>query len=599
MTLHIPLKGSLAGHQYAGWEPTTKALEGLGNRQLPGERVPVADGITLNADVYTPATPGRYPAVISFGAYSTEGHTAGLPTGTNEAGSPPNFTDRGYCPVIVERRGMGRSQGDQDIFMGDRDAADHEAVIAWAAGQPWCNGEVVLFGTSYYGMTQPIVAARRPPALKAFFANELCTDLYRHLTHFGSVPALYFLNVWMGANFTQENYDKRISPNMRAVISHITNGRAHEAIEHLVHGKVDSMFEKFSAATPVEDVRRVYASWLFDQKTREFPWIPEGSYRHLDQLEIPFVAVQNLSTFNLHQYGAYELFEKAATPTESKWLILGPREYDLPAYGWQQEALAFFDHVLRGTDNGYAEQPHVRYWTDGSEQYGAATAFPPPNATTLRLELASSADGEHADDMQPHALVRGRAAPGKNSWAAVPIGLPVLGGLEEVTNQTLSYELPIKDTLTLAGAVTANLSFSSNEIDSYVIARLTRVDTTGELHMLSMGAIRPATREIDPDRGSACEIAIDTKRAPLTPGEAVELRFTLTPGPVTLQPGERLRLDIASRTDLLRKDPSDGYAQFDLPVPPYFSRNTIHHGSASWIEVDTVTPTQAATPATP
>ena len=233
MTDHsgIALKGSTSGLQYAGWEPRAFALQGLGNRVLASQRVPVAGGATLNADVYIPKTPGRYPAVVSFGGYSTETHTAGMPTGTNEIGSPPVFTDRGYCPVIVERRGMGRSTGKQEMFWDAQDVDDHEKVIAWAAEQPWCNGEVVLFGTSYYGMTQPLVAARKPPALKAFFANEMCTDFVRHIVQFGGVPNSFFFNIWMGANFTEARYEQRMSPGRRAVLSHITNGPLHPLLE--------------------------------------------------------------------------------------------------------------------------------------------------------------------------------------------------------------------------------------------------------------------------------------------------------------------------------------------------------------------------------
>jgi uncharacterized protein len=58
----------------------------------------------------------------------------------------------------------------------------------------------------------------------------------------------------------------------------------------------------------------------------------------------------------------------------------------------------------------------------------------------------------------------------------------------------------------------------------------------------------------------------------------VTLRFSLTPAPVRLKPGEKLRLDIASCSDLLRISPAGGCAQFDLPVPPYLCRNTIHFG---------------------
>jgi uncharacterized protein len=91
--------------------------------------------------------------------------------------------------------------------------------------------------------------------------------------------------------------------------------------------------------------------------------------------------------------------------------------------------------------------------------------------------------------------------------------------------------------------------------------------------------IRPACRRIDTTRSTAIEIVhdIDTPE-PLVRGKPVTLRFSLTPHPVVPKVGERLRFDIASRTDLLRGDQSHDHARFDMQVPPYFSRNTVHYG---------------------
>jgi predicted acyl esterase len=137
-----------------------------------------------------------------------------------------------------------------------------------------------------------------------------------------------------------------------------------------------------------------------------------------------------------------------------------------------------------------------------------------------------------------------------------------------------------------AGPVSAHLRFSCNEIDSHIVARLGRVDAGGGYHLLSMGTISPARRRLDPDRSTACEIAIDTETPkPLTPGEAVPLIFSLTPAPTRLRRGEKLRFEIASRTDLLKSDVGQGYVQFNIPAPPYFSRNTLHYGSETYLEL--------------
>jgi putative CocE/NonD family hydrolase len=184
-----------------------------------------------------------------FAAYSRELHTAGIPTGSNEIGSPPIFTDRGYATVVLSRRGMGRSGGEAGIFLNSQDVDDHARSIAWAAEQPWCDGNVVLFGTSYYAVTQPQVAVRRPPALRAFFCNELTTDYFRHIWQFGGVFGLYFCNLWMGANFTPAMYRLRVPPVVRALLSHITNSMLQPVLQRMVMKRVDAIYRRMMSNT--------------------------------------------------------------------------------------------------------------------------------------------------------------------------------------------------------------------------------------------------------------------------------------------------------------------------------------------------------------
>jgi uncharacterized protein len=225
-------------------------MRGLGCRLLADRRIPVDDGVHLSADVYTPRRPGRYPAIVQVAAYSRELHTAGIPTGSNEIGSPPVFTDRGYVQVVVTRRGMGRSQGEAGVFLDPQDVDDHERCIACAARQPWCDGTVVGFGTSYYGLTQPLVAVRRPPALEAFFSNEITTDYFGNVFEFGGAFGLYFAGVWMGANFTETMYRLRVPPIAPALISRAIDSRVKSVWQPLVMKRIDTIFRQFMRNTP-------------------------------------------------------------------------------------------------------------------------------------------------------------------------------------------------------------------------------------------------------------------------------------------------------------------------------------------------------------
>jgi uncharacterized protein len=305
----------------------------------------------------------------------------------------------------------------------------------------------------------------------------------------------------------------------------------------------------------------------------------------MDKIRAPFVVVQNPGHLNLHQFGAYDLFENAATPPDRKWLIIGPAEYDLPCMHWQLEALAFFDHILHSAENGYAQQPPVRYLTDGADEYHAATAFPILDGDRIRMHPTIDSANRKTLTTEPEQ------ADGVSTWAAAPIGAPVTPQFAGVTNETISYDLIIEEATEFSGPVTANLRFSANEIDSYVIARTGRIDQSGGYTLLSLGAISPARRRVDEARSTSTEIAIDiSSPQPLTPGEPVTLRFSLTPHAVIFKPGERLRLEIGSRSDLLRSDASHGHAQFDMQAPPYFSRNTLHHGPETYIELDRIPP---------
>lgn len=575
----IPLHGRLNNAQYAGWQPTRLAESGLGCQIESDVMIPMVDGARLSADVYRPRAPGRYPAIVQISAYNKELHAAGMPSGTNEVGSPPVLTDRGYVQVLASRRGMGRSEGESGVFCGDQEVDDYVRAIEWAAEQPWCSGDVCLFGTSYYGMIQPLIAARRPAPLRAIFANEICTDIYRHLACYGGSINNRFFALWLGANFKDSDFKRAAEPWMRAAASQLINRPW--LWTSVVHPRIDAIYESFMTKRPSRAMREWFARTVAETKSRETMTMPPGVFRELDKITTPFVVIHNQGQWNIHQFGAFDLFERAGTPDDKKYLIVGEREYELPVLSWQLEALAFFDHIVKGCDNGYADQPRVRYWIDGAGRFEGARHFSAPEARRAKLFLTNDAKGAPA-------LSEDSPAEGSSSasYTAVPMSAPLPEGMDEVMAQKLSYTMGFEREATLAGPITLALSFSCNEIDSFVVAALSRLDAEGERHLLSLGAIRPARRRVDEALSTTYEVVIDAGPIePLIPGKAAFLRFSLVPAAARFLPGERLLLEIASRTDLVKGKVADGYAHFNFEAPPYFSRNTVHHGPSSYLEV--------------
>lgn len=164
----IPLKGGLFGEQLAGWMPGPPAKSGLGCRILADQMIEVAPAISLASDVYVPKVSGRYPAIVSFAAYSKELQTAGVPSGNNETGSPPVFTDRGYVHVIATRRGMGRSGGGDTVYLNDTDVADHAKVIASLEASPF-----VIFAACRFGHSDAFLREDLPEAVRIIRDNAV------------------------------------------------------------------------------------------------------------------------------------------------------------------------------------------------------------------------------------------------------------------------------------------------------------------------------------------------------------------------------------------------------------------------------------------
>ncbi|MGC1355002.1 MAG: CocE/NonD family hydrolase [Xanthobacteraceae bacterium] len=165
-------------------------------------KIKMSDGIALDADIFRPDNPGKFACLLGVHAYDKAMQsTPSVPQamqGQNaqaEAGDPNFYARRGYAHAIVNARGTGQSEGRYSHY-GARDVEDIREVIAWLAAQDWCDGNVGMFGASYFSVAAKQVAATNPPALKAVWAMYGYTDFYRDKFYHGGILARSFLTSW-------------------------------------------------------------------------------------------------------------------------------------------------------------------------------------------------------------------------------------------------------------------------------------------------------------------------------------------------------------------------------------------------------------------
>ena len=159
-------------------------------------RVPVRDGKTLSADLVRPDHDGRFPAVIEYIPYRKDD----VSRGTFDV--QYYLAERGFVGVRLDVRGTGSSEGvNTDEYMPVEQEDGFDAV-EWCARQPWCNGNVGMFGTSYGGFTCVQVAMHRPPHLKAICPMYSTDDRYTddcHYTPGGNMRMYYDVGTYGNA----------------------------------------------------------------------------------------------------------------------------------------------------------------------------------------------------------------------------------------------------------------------------------------------------------------------------------------------------------------------------------------------------------------
>lgn len=479
------------------------------------------DGVRLRYSLERPDRGGPFPTVFQYNGYG-----AGSSPRDNGLGE---LTDRllaeGFAVIGVSLRGSGCSEGRFDMFEPQQ-SDDGAKVVDWIAEQPWSNGRVGMAGLSYSGITQFMVASRRPAALAAIAPNVAITDLYRDVGWPGGIYNQTFAYGWTANQKSGHQYlpSELGSGNTGCAVA--AAGQNHP--EHIVG---------------VQGQRRPFA----DDDLYE---------RFLTPQEMAAIDVPTLgfTSWQDEQLGGRMSDAYPEMNGNKTWLMLGNGAHDTGAASklYFEAMIKFFRRYLLDERNGWEATPKVQLLHEVSRaasEPGWVTShsqWPVPGITrTLYLHGDGSLRPESAEEA------------GQLDYR-YPQPAPNMVMIVDQSHPFASYKVPVPDggsvvfttpaaakDFELLGPMSLDLWLASTATDTDLQVSLTEVRPDGQELYLNRGWLRASKRALDetastPTKPVQTFAAADAK--PLAPGEATPMRVEIWPLNHVVRAGSALRL---------------------------------------------------------
>jgi uncharacterized protein len=497
--------------------------------------VPTRDGTTLRINVFHASDAGAKPAILSIHPYGKDN----LPTRRGkrstfsvqyrvlrqpvpvtfstltgwEAPDPVWWVRHGFTVVNADARGCGHSDGTGKL-LSRQEAEDTYDLVQWIAGQPWCDGNVVMLGVSYLAITQYAVAALRPPALRAICPWEGWTDAYRDLTFPGGIRETGFTRLW--------SRNLRRDSRQTYVLAEMQSG-------HPLHD------EFWRSLAP-----------------------------DLSAIQVPMLVCGSFSDNNLHSRGSIRAFTRGGSSHARLYTHRGGKWVTFYSEAALTEQLKFFRDVLDGAPASRTVRLEVREDRDTIAAVREESEWPLARTRWRPLYLGS---GGMLVTEQPQTsggiTFETLSSAATFSWT-MPADLELTG------------PMAARLWLELDGRADANLFVGVEKWrdgrfvgfeGSYGYGR-DRVTT---------GWQRVALRALDPELSRPWEpVAACTTPQPIPAGEVVSVDVALGPSATLFRAGEQLRLVVAGRW-LCGRNPLTGQFPTAYRSSPR-GRITLHWG---------------------
>jgi uncharacterized protein len=558
----------------------------------------MSDGTILRANVYRPAGEGKWPVLLTRLPYGKD-----FPIGRSVL-DPLIAARRGYVVIVQDTRGRFASGGEWDPFR--REAQDGLETIAWAANLHYSNGNVGMFGASYFGFTQWTAAVNQPPALKAMVPFITWNDPLNGVLFRGGAFELGTSAAWqmatIGLNVVMRRYQNDPDPRNLG-----------QAIYNLVK-EVDALGTEGYWSLPLKDfgpLKRSDVGTAFFESTekpmdREVaePLTIKGKQ---EQVTVP--------TFNIG--GWYDIFLKdtidnfktmrehgSTEQARQSKLLIGPWTHtgaNNPIgemnFGFAATAafinlqidfvslqLRWFDHWLKDIDTGMLNEAPIKLFVMGANTWRDEQEWPLARAVETRYYLHSEG---HANSLNGDGVLSAAAPevetadhyvydPAKpviTRGGALLLPPEFPGGPydqrdTEVREDVLVYSTPpLEQDVEVTGPILVHLWATSSVLDTDFVARLVDVHPDGYAQNLTDGIIRARYRNFA--RGEAPSL--------LQPGEIYEYEIDLWATSNVFKKGHRMRLDITSsnfpRWD---RNPNTGH-DFGVDAELVVAHQTILH----------------------
>ncbi len=564
----------------------------LNAQQFSSHYIEMPDGVKLAADVYLPEgkTAEKLPTLIMLERYwrssVSKKDTESTPT---LYGRDKLFNDSGYVIMIVDTRGTGASFGTRQSEYSPTEVMDAKTVVDWIIAQPWSDGNVGAYGTSYTGTTAELLCATQHPAVKAVIPGWSDFDLYRSPARPYGLVASNFIKKWgFYVRMLDRNRSIVVGGSIRpvsedslkfALKEHKKNMRVYKSVKDGEFRDTDFGTFNYEMCSPVH--------WKEEIEASQVPMLVLTSWMDAGTAE---GTLQRLEHFSNPQKVLLMSTSHGGWSHASPFTVEDSLRYPVPRVEMQNQLqLDFFDQHLKGIDKGVEEWPMVRYFNMGEEKYHSSDVWPIPG-TVEKIYFFNANGGlstnrpTEMEASDSYKVDFGVYTSENNRWTT-QMGGPVknLNNRNEMDERMLVYTSePVNDDVQITGTPVVRLQLSSSHSDGAILVYLEDVDENGKSTYITEGGLRLIHRKELAESDSTFNMHSfnESDAQPMIKGEVTEVAFKMWPTSVLIKKGHSIRIAIAGADkSIFDKCPKHGKPTYEI------MRNISH---ASFIELPVV-----------